>query len=88
MTPPAPAIAVTAVPAVQLTTPPRLCNCNYHGTFNGHCDNIGQCSCFEGYDGLKCSKCEPNWSGFPKCERRKKYLPKNLSNLYLMIFRL
>ncbi|XP_015210519.2 laminin subunit gamma-2 isoform X1 [Lepisosteus oculatus] len=44
------------------------CNCNPLGSLSNRCNNIGQCSCREGFEGLKCER-----SACPTCYDPIKY---------------
>ena len=47
------------------------CKCNVDGSATLECGNInGNCSCKEGFTGLKCDECKPNIIG-DKCESCK-----------------
>ena len=44
------------------------CECNLEGSINSVCNNDGLCSCKDGIDGDRCSRCKANMFGFPNCQ--------------------
>ena len=43
--------------------------CNSDGSVNQLCDkSTGNCECHPFVDGLKCSKCQDGYYGFPECQ--------------------
>ena len=43
--------------------------CNSDGSVNQLCDkSSGNCECHPFVDGLKCSKCQDGYYGFPECQ--------------------
>ena len=46
-----------------------MCDCDESGTVDGVCDSIlGKCLCKPGYTGERCSECDMNFYGYPKCK--------------------
>ena len=44
------------------------CECNQDGSSSTSCTNEGICSCNAGVEGDRCSRCIPNYFGFPTCK--------------------
>lgn len=46
----------------------QLCDCSPTGSRSQQCDKkTGQCSCQEGYAGLKCDSCSVGYHGYSDC---------------------
>ena len=70
--------------------------CNSDGSVNQLCDkSSGNCECLPFVDGLKCSKCQDGYYGFPECqgthiirlEDEQSITDfKNLSNIYIICY--
>ena len=71
------------------------CKCNPDGSTTMECGKInGDCSCKEGYAGIKCDKCKPNvngdkcdacqpsFFGYPSCQGLSKSIIFDLSNYF------
>ena len=44
------------------------CECDKLGSMNLTCSDKGICNCKEGVEGDRCSRCKPNFHGFPNCQ--------------------
>ena len=44
------------------------CECHEEGSMNQTCVDDGVCTCKEGIEGDRCSRCKPNHFNFPQCE--------------------
>ncbi|XP_023679312.1 laminin subunit alpha-1-like isoform X3 [Paramormyrops kingsleyae] len=52
----------------SLETGCKPCDCSAVGALMPHCDlSSGQCLCRRGFDGPRCDRCAPGFSGYPKC---------------------
>jgi len=46
----------------------HICDCDELGSTSIDCNRNGQCSCKQGYSGLKCDTCAEDYYGFPDCK--------------------
>ena len=45
------------------------CECNKEGSINFLCNDDGICTCKNGIEGDRCSRCKQGYSGFPNCQK-------------------
>ena len=44
------------------------CECDRQGSLSQTCSRDGICSCKDGIEGDRCSRCQDNHYGFPLCQ--------------------
>ena len=44
------------------------CSCDEFGSVDDSCDEMGDCTCKDGFGGHKCDLCKEGMFGFPNCE--------------------
>ena len=48
----------------------KECDCNTEGSLDQNCDKIGgQCSCKDNVIGRQCTRCAPDFFGYPECKQ-------------------